>query len=133
MRRFIVYGLLGWSLEIIWTGLGSLLTGDVRLTAWTYLWMFPIYGLGIALEPLHDRIAGLPWAARGLIWMMVFFAIEYATGWSIRVLVGVSPWNYAGAKWNIDGLIRLDYAPVWFIIGLAFERVHDFLRCRRVA
>lgn len=126
MERFLLYGMLGWCLEVVWTGLGSLLAGDARLAAHTYLWMFPIYGMAVLFEPVHDRLRSLPWPVRGLAWMALFFAVEYVTGWLIRQLVGVSPWQYHG-RWQVDGLIRLDYAPVWFAAGLMFERVHDFL------
>ena len=29
--------------------------------------------------------------------------------------------------WSIHGLIRLDYTPAWLVMGLAAERLHDFL------
>lgn len=122
----MLYGMLGWCLEVVWTGLGSLLAGDARLASHTYLWMFPIYGLAVLFEPVHDRLRSSPWPLRGLVWMLLFFAVEYATGWLIRQAVGVSPWQYYG-RWQVDGLIRLDYGPVWFVAGLLFERVHDFL------
>ena len=32
------------------------------------------------------------------------------------------PWDYSDAKYNIDGLVRLDFAPAWFILGLVFEK-----------
>ncbi|MCL6610272.1 MAG: hypothetical protein K6T66_01885 [Peptococcaceae bacterium] len=129
--RFIVYGLLGWGLEIFWTGLGSAVRGDVRLSAGTYLWMFPIYGLAIFMEPLHDRVRAWPWLLRGLLWILVIWTIEYVTGSLIRLMTGLSPWDYTGAtRWQIDGLIRLDMAPLWFATGLMFERVHDFLVTR---
>lgn len=60
--------------------------------------------------------------------MVVFFGLEYATGWLIRETVGVSPWNYDNARWSIQGLIRLDYAPVWFCLGLIFEKVHNLTK-----
>lgn len=132
MYRFFVYGALGWCLEVLWTGLGSLLSGDVRLTAKTYLWMFPIYGLAVLFEPVHDRIRAWPITLRGLVWMVLFFAVEYASGWLLRFLTGVSPWDYSHARWQIDGLIRLDYAPVWFGVGLLFEKVHDRLRRMKI-
>lgn len=131
--HFILYGLSGWCLEVIWTGLGSLLTGDARLTAQTYLWMFPIYGLAVFLEPVHDRIAGWPWLVRGLLWMTCFFGIEYLAGWVIRLAVGQSPWNYFQAPWHLHGLIRLDYAPVWFMAGFAFERFHAYLQQKGIS
>ncbi len=128
----MIYGLLGWCAEIAWTGLGSLLAGDPRLTAKTYLWMFPIYGLAVFLEPVHDRIRPWPALARGSVWMLIFFAVEYLTGWLLRALVGASPWDYSAAGFNVHGLIRLDYAPVWFALGLIYEKVHDRLRRLRV-
>ena len=42
-KKILVYGILGWCAEILWTGLCSFLAGDGALTAKTYLWMFPIY------------------------------------------------------------------------------------------
>lgn len=126
--RFVIYGLLGLIMETVWTGLGSLLAGDLRLKSFTSLWMFVIYGLAVFLEPVHERIRFWPWFVRGLLWTAVIFGIEYATGWLLRSITGVSPWNYAGKLYNVDGLIRLDYAPVWFAAGLFFERVHDWLK-----
>jgi uncharacterized membrane protein len=126
--RFLIYGLLGWILEIIWTGLGSAFQGDVRLVSVTYLWMFPIYGMAVFMEPIHERIRPWPWFFRGTIWVMVIWFIEFTAGGLIRLVAGASPWDYAGSTpWHIHGLIRLDMAPVWFAGGLLFERVHDFL------
>ena len=127
MLHFIIYGLLGWCLEIIWTGIGSLLDGDVCLTAKTYLWMFPIYGVVIVFEPLHDIIRSWPAWRRGTVWMLLYFAVEYSTGWLLSVMLGTVPWDYSQAALNIHGLIRLDYAPAWFVAGLLFEKVHDGL------
>lgn len=127
MKHFIIYGLLGWLVEIFWTGLGSLLNGDVRLTAKTYLWMFPIYGLAILFEPVHDAIRPMTVWVRGTIWMLLCFAMEYISGWILRDIIGTVPWDYSQAFFNIHGLIRLDYAPAWFVAGLLFEKIHDWL------
>lgn len=126
--RFIFYGLLGWGLEIIWTGIGSAFQGDLRLAANTYVWMFPIYGLAIFLEPVHNAIRLWPWFLRGFLWVILIWVLEYVTGGLIKTLVGVIPWDYTGyTRWEINGLIRLDMAPVWMVTGLLFEKVHDFL------
>jgi uncharacterized membrane protein len=127
MKRFFIYGLAGWGLEIIWTGLGSLLRGDLMLSGFSYLWMFPIYGLARFLEPLHDRLRPWPWYLRGLIWMSAFLVIEYTTGWLLKSILGSCPWNYSGSRFSVDGLIRLDYAPAWFFAGFLLERLHDTL------
>jgi Predicted membrane protein len=126
--RFVVYGVLGWAVEIIWTGLGSLLRRDPRLTGRTYLWMFPVYGGGgLLFERLYAVIHEQPWGVRGLVWTAAIFAVEYVSGAVIRRLAGRSPWDYSGAALSVGGLIRLDYAPLWFGLGLLFERVYLFL------
>lgn len=127
VMRYILYGLAGWCIEIFWTGLGSLISGDVNLRGWTYLWMFPIYGLAIFMEPVHNRIRNLPFFIRGTIYTLIIFFIEYSTGLLLKTFLGVCPWDYSGTPFSVGGFIRLDYAPAWFIAGLLFERVHDAL------
>lgn len=125
LTRFLIYGALGWVVEIVWTGIGSILRRDPRLTAKTYLWMFPIYGGGaILFERIYPVIAPMPWVLRGIVWASAIFAVEYITGWLITKAVGECPWDYRGAPLAISGLIRLDYAPAWFALGLLFERFH---------
>lgn len=130
--RFAIYGLLGWSMEILWTATREKLSGiqqDWKLKGTTYLWMFPIYGSMVFLfEPVHDFLRPWPWPMRGMVYVAGIFAVEYATGWLLRRLTGSCPWDYTGySRWQVNGLIRLDYAPAWFVMGLAAERVHDFL------
>lgn len=115
----------------MWTGLGALLRGNLNMPGFSYLWMFPIYGSAVILEPVHEHIRVLPWYIRGIIWMMVIFSIEYVSGWLIRQSIGTVPWDYSGSSpYALSGLIRLDYAPVWFGVGLLFEKAHDYLRVK---
>lgn len=145
--RFLLYGLLGWCAEILWTALYEALAGSrpdeddpgrrhplsrrarLRLAGRTYLWMLPIYGSAAVLfEPAHEAVRAWPWLLRGLVWMGAIFAVEYAAGWVLRRLVGRCPWDYHSARWHVHGLIRLDYAPIWMAFGFLLERVHDVLR-----
>ena len=128
----MIYGLLGWCLEIFWTGLGSFWSGNINLSGRTSLWMFPIYGLGILLEPLYEHLKEKSPIVRGIIYTLVIFSIEYFTG-SILHSLGIYPWNYRGTPLAIQGVIRLDYTPVWFIVGLIFERVYLFLKKIRLS
>lgn len=128
--RFLIYGTLGWVIEVIWTGLGSALHGDPRLVAHTYLWMFPIYGLALALERVHDATRSYPAWIRGLVWMTLIYAIEYLSGWTLKTLFGAVPWDYGARAVSVGGFIRLDYAPAWFAAGLLFEKIHDVLTGR---
>ena len=127
MRRFVLYALSGWCMEVVFTGIGSLLRGDPTLTSKTYIWMFFIYGLAIVLEPIHNRIRSLPVIVRGGIYMVLIFATEYLTGFLLYKLIGQCPWDYSGSRFSVNGFIRLDYIPAWFAVGLLFERLHDTL------
>lgn len=124
--RFVIYGFVGWIIEIVFTGTGSLLAGSLSLTGYTYLWMFPIYGMAVFLEPVHNRIRTLVWPLRGFIWVIIIYVIEYLSGWSLQLLIGVCPWDYSSA-YSINGFIRLDFLPAWFLAGFLFERLHDHL------
>jgi uncharacterized membrane protein len=126
IKRFFLYGIVGWSMEILWTGLYSLIHGDMALEAYTSLWMFFIYGCAVFLEPLHDIIK--PWNLflRGIVWVVIIWGIEYSTGKILLGLLHVYPWKYYGI-FAVDGIVRLDYAPAWFVAGLFFERMHAAL------
>jgi uncharacterized membrane protein len=54
--------------------------------------------------------------------------VELVTGWLLERLTGRCPWDYsATARWHWRGYTRFDYAPLWFLVGLALEPLHDFL------
>jgi len=126
ITRAVIYGVFGWIGEIIWTGLDSLLAGDPRLVSHTYLWMLPIYGMAVFMEPVHDYLRNYHWLLRGLVYMTLIFTGEYFSGWLLRELIGLCPWHY-NSPLAVNGFIRLDYGPAWFTAGLIFERIHDYL------
>lgn len=132
LKRFFIYALGGWCMEIIFTGFGSLVSGDMRLFAYTNLWMFPIYGAAVFLEPLHDIIAKWRWPVRGFIWMVIIWGMEYTSGFLIANIFGVHPWQY-NSPLAIDGLVNLAFAPAWFAAGLIFEQVHKLMDAYSIA
>jgi len=109
-------------MEVFWTGMGSLLNKDFKLRSNTSIWMFFIYGMAVFLEPIILLIAPLPIVLRGLVYMLSIFTVEYITG-SVLRQADLCPWDYTGCRFAVQGLIRLDYAPAWFVAGLIFERV----------
>lgn len=129
--RFVLYGLLGWCVEVVWTAVSARLRGrecDWRLLGHTSLWMFPLYGLLAPLyEPLHDFLRPWHWFMRGAVYVLGIWLVEYASGWLLRRLTGKCPWDYSQLRGNLHGLIAWEYAPVWFLFGLGMERVHDAL------
>jgi uncharacterized membrane protein len=124
-KRFIIYGALGICAEVLWNGFGAMLKGDILLRGTTCIWMFPIYGLALFLEPVHYRIKHLPLIVRGGIYMVLIFAVELISGLLLKWMLGTCPWNYVNNGMSICGIIALNYAPVWIVVGIAFERIHD--------
>ena len=49
-KDFFLCGFTGWCLEIFWTGLHSLFTGNFTMMGKTSLLMFPVYGLTVNLK-----------------------------------------------------------------------------------
>lgn len=122
IKSFLHCGLSGWCFEIIFTALGSLRNRDFTLKGKTSLWMFPIYGSAAFLTPLFKLLRNKSLWKRGLTYMGLIFSAEYLSGKFLR-MKNLCPWDYSRAKWNINKVIRLDYAPLWFLVGLFLEQV----------
>lgn len=136
--NFLKCGVTGWCLEVIFTSVESIMAHDWRLMGKTSLLMFPIYGLGAFLGPIGKGIdrwvgdgagsAGMTLKTtdrivrHGMLYMVLIFTAEYATGAWLKAR-GMCPWDYTGRTANINGLIRLDFAPLWFGTGLLFEHL----------
>ena len=131
--NFLKCGVAGWCMEIVFTSVESIMAKDMRLMGRTSLLMFPIYGMGALLGPIAggiDRwIGGADrltlkdkfWR-HGLGDMVLIFLAEYVTGAFLKAR-NMCPWDYSGRHFNVDGLIRLDFAPCWFAAGLLFENI----------
>ena len=126
VARFIVYGLVGWCIECLFTSLVDLATGagDLRLRGYSYLWMHPIWGTGLLLGEQFVGVmkrAGLSRLLRATLGMLLCFAVEYTTGAVLVAVVGLCPWDYSASWASVHGLIRLDYAPYWFMCAWMCE------------
>ena len=121
-RNFLICGLTGWCMEVLWTGLHSVLSGELTMTGKTSLLMFPIYGMAACIGPVYAKIKKLPALLRGSIYTVGIFSFEYLSGSLLR-RHHFCPWDYSSARANVNGLIRLDYAPFWLGAGLLFERI----------
>lgn len=131
-NKFILCGVIGWCAEILWTGLNSLINGHFKLMGHSSLWMFPIYGCAALIEPLSKVYRRFGTISRGLIYMVHIFFAEFVTG-SILKKYGICPWDYSASPFNVDGVIRLDYAPLWFGLGLFYEKLFKGKHLKRQA
>lgn len=123
ITNFITCGFYGWCLECFWTGLHSIIRNkDPKLTCNTSIWMFPIYGMAAFISPVSKKLKKQCTFVRGGIYTICIFITEFLTGKLLKKYCAC-PWDYSKAKLNYDGLIRLDYAPLWFLVGLLYEKI----------
>ncbi|MCM1190435.1 MAG: putative ABC transporter permease [bacterium] len=121
-KNFLKCGLTGWCMEILFTAAASLRRRDMTLKGATSLWMFPIYGSAALLAPVSRLLQKKPIWLRGLSYTGLIFSAEYLTGLLLSKHK-LCPWDYGKSRWNVNRLIRLDFAPYWFTAGLLFERL----------
>ena len=121
-HNFLLCGSVGLCLEVFWTGLHSLIRGEATMTGQTSLLMFPIYGCAALIKPVYQKISSLPAVLRGCIYTAGIYLMEFVSG-SVLKHFHMCPWDYSKSPVNYQGLIRLDYAPVWFAVGLFFEKI----------
>ncbi len=122
-KNFVKCGLMGWGVECLWTGCGSLCAGnDHTLPCKTSMWMFPIYGMASVMEPLCHAMKNKNILLRGTVYTTCIFLTEFGTG-SLLKKKNCCPWDYSDAKANYKGIVRFDYAPLWFLVGLLYEKM----------
>lgn len=121
-KNFLICGLAGWAAEIVFTSLKSLRSRDMTLKGNTSLWMFPIYGSAALLAPLGRLLKNRPVWLRGAAYMSLIYSMEYLSG-KLLSRHRLCPWDYSRCRYRVDNVIRLDFAPCWFVLGLLLERL----------
>lgn len=125
-RNFVKCGITGCCMELFWTTFCGIKKKDYKLIGQTSMWMFPIYGMASVIKPISGRLKkhNRDTISRGLIYTAGIYAAEYTTG-ALLKKKDRCPWDYSESKYNVNGLIRLDYAPLWFVVGLMYEKILD--------
>lgn len=120
--RLYLYALHGYLIEVTFTAVWDLVVfGSLELRGFSSVWSLAIYSIScIAMEKINSLLQrrGLP--ARALAHTCWIYAWEFTTGYFLRAL-GSCPWDYRDFRYNIFGLVTLEYAPLWFLCGLLFE------------
>lgn len=121
IKNFLLCGFIGWCNECFWTGLRAVqVHRDRTLLCRTSVWMFPIYGMAAVIPYVHKKLQGVHVFFRGCVYMLGIFTMEFLTG-SLLQCFRCCPWDYGSSRWHVRKVIRLDYAPVWFGLGLFYE------------
>ena len=137
--RFVMFGVWGLAFEVCGTGIPRWWEhAEPVMRGHSSIWMFPIYGMLAFLvvplsEPLKKR--HVPYVLRAAVYMLGFFAIEYASG-MLYLAVGLNKqggnmyeavWDYSGATYNLHGQIQAAFIPVWYVTGLIVEPLYRWV------
>lgn len=121
LKRFFYYGISGNLLELLWTGINSFFSGDLRLMGHSSLVMFFIYGMAVFMEPVFTIFKEQFVAVRLLTYSSMIFMMEYYSGLFLNKFY-ICPWYY-NSIFNVNHIIRLDYIILWCIVGYVYEKM----------
>lgn len=150
--RFVLYGFVGLSTEIIFYNLVKFgrrvplvdrlfqfqwkvdprLNLDavwdaplVTLYGQCSLWMFLVYAVAsfCLIEPIYRRLVYRPLALRAVLYGLVILAFEAVSGWVLVWLTGYKIWFYDD-RLNVIGMTSLYVLPIWMATGLLVELIY---------
>ena len=127
---FIFFGILGVTSEIFCTSISNLRKKkDKCLRGSSSIWMFFVYGtVYFIILFVLSYFSEYHIIARGLIYMILFYSLEFCSGFILKKCRAV-PWDYSNdTKYHFKGIIRLEFAPMWFIGGLISEVIYFYLK-----
>ena len=122
-----IYGLLGFAVEVIFTaGWEFVVNLNLRFMGNTSLWSFFIYGLfGLFAEKLQEFMVSchILLIIRALVLMTAAYLWEFSCGMILK-FVGLNTWDYSSFKYNIMGVVTLEYAPAWYVGCLVLDVIY---------
>ena len=133
MFEISLFAFVGLGLEVIGTAAIDFRKDEEgQLVGYSSVWYIPFYALGpfLLFHVFHRALFALPFYVRGPLYALVFWAVEYCGMGLLRLMRGKSPSedSYYRSRWNVHGLIRLDFGPLLIVLGFVFEWVFRHLR-----
>ncbi|XP_062256701.1 transmembrane protein 229B-like [Platichthys flesus] len=133
--RLYVYALHGCLCEVAFTAVFDWCsTRDRKLAGHSSLWALPMYATAIYLmEGLRARLLAQrkPLPVRLMVYTLFIYLWELSWGAGLGLL-GACPWDYSGYRYNLRGLVTLEYAVPWAVAAFIAEQhvIKNTLRIR---
>ncbi len=92
------------------------------------IWSFFIYGFGtfIAGEVVRKHMGKVSLLLRGVVYVIITYLWEFSWGLLLDYFNARS-WDYSEFRFNIMGLITLEYIPVWYFAALYGEAIQSVM------
>lgn len=133
---FVLFGIVGIFLEVCFITLTNLFKKkkDRTLAGQSSFWMFFIYGT-VYFIILFGRtfFPELHLLVRALIYIPLFYLLEFCSGSLLKKFKAI-PWDYCRKKrkFHINGIICLDFAPLWYIGGVLFDLIYSYIQSHMI-
>ncbi|XP_077586294.1 transmembrane protein 229B-like [Stigmatopora nigra] len=135
LARLYVYALHGCFCEVTFTAILDWCSiQDQKMMGYSSLWALPMYATAIYLM---ERLRGWlltyhqPLSVRLITYILFIYLWEFTWGSGLG-LFGACPWDYSHYKYNLRGLVTLEYALPWGVAAFIAEQhvIKNTLRIR---
>ena len=130
VQKFLAYGCIGLLIEVFFTGVYSVAIGNKKATCQTYLYTLPIYAItAFALEGVSEAVPW-PFYVKAFLYVPIIYGAEALSGFCLKRIIGVIPWDYGRSKFTPFGLINLKYIGYWLALAMVFDPLSQYIhRC----
>ncbi|XP_038155440.1 transmembrane protein 229b-like [Cyprinodon tularosa] len=133
--RLYVYALHGCLCEVAFTAVYDWCsTRDRRLTGHSSLWALPMYATAIFfMEGLRTRLLAQHFSLPVRLTAYTLFIYTWEFSWGVGLsLLGACPWDYSTHRYNLGGLVTLEYGLAWAVAAFIAEQhvIRNTLRIR---
>ena len=132
--QLLFFACFGMTAEIFFVAFSNLISNTpfcneplYSLTGKTYVWMFPIYAfIPFLFKLIYNKIARFPLLLRLLIYTIIIFSVEFASGLLLKQITGKCPWEYTSG-YHVCGFIQLEFTPFWMFFAFIIEYLYLFI------
>lgn len=120
-----VYACQGILYEVCFTAMFNYaLNPDQKLMGESSIWSILTYGVGglVNEKLVYNQLHSSNVVVRVLANLLYTYVWEYSAGFALR-MGGACPWDYTQRRWNLHGLITLEYVPAWVLAGILHEQL----------
>lgn len=123
--NFFLYGFIGWIIENVYC---YSLTGHVQEDGFLNGPFKPMYAIAMSILIFTQETLALSFLPLILVCALLPTTVEYLSGLLTRHVFHKDYWNYSELKFNVQGLICLQFSIYWtFLTYIGVSYVQPFL------
>lgn len=113
--NLIIYSFVGWIIEELYCLVvnrkfkkDGFLRGPIK----------PMYGIAMCTLVLCYYVLNIRGITMAILCFLIPTAVEYVSGYLMKLLFNKTYWNYGGNRFNLNGHICLKFSLYWMILSV---------------